>query len=230
MAAYYIQHTKADSIKFVGHLDLQRALQRNLTRAELGAAFSQGFNPHMLFSSAQPLSVGMSSESEYLMAELETDLSESQILERLNATAPRGITFRSVRRMADSTPAPMAILEAVETLIRIPSSEGFAAQVRAILTDSAPMPVRTRNKKGAESDRDLRPFLLPGAQVAYEDGMTLIRLKTLAGSRSHLNLDHLLKYFQEQTQGMEPGRFVHLKRLEMFARKDGELIPLKEIG
>ena len=70
MAVYYIQHTKADCIKFVGHLDLQTTIHRNINRAELKIAFSQGFSPHMLMSSAQPLSVGVSSEAEYLMVEL----------------------------------------------------------------------------------------------------------------------------------------------------------------
>lgn len=230
MAAYFIQHSKADSIKFVGHLDLQRALQRSLTRARVGAAFSKGYNPHMLISSAQPLSVGMSSESEYLMAELDTDLSEEEILERLNATAPLGITFRSVHLVAGGTSAPMAILEAVETQIRIPSSEGFAEQIRAILSSDTPMPVTTRNKKGALSERDVRPFILPGADVTYQEGYTLLKLKTLAGSRHHLNLDHLIQYFRENTEGIEAGRFIHFKRLEMFAKKGGDLVPMKDIG
>lgn len=87
MAVYYIKHTKADAIKFVGHLDLQKAIQRNITRANIGVAYSQGFNPHMLMSSAQPLSVGVSSDAEYLMVELETEKSEGEILADLNRTS-----------------------------------------------------------------------------------------------------------------------------------------------
>lgn len=229
MAVYYIKHTKADSIKFVSHLDLQRAIQRNITRADLGIAFSQGFNPHMLLSSAQPLSVGMSSEAEYLMAELDTEKSEDQILADLNRVSPEGIRYLLARRMAPGTKAPMALLDAVDSRIAIPSEEAFTEAVRELLAEDTPMLVKTMNKKGALKERDIRPLILKGGQVERSQGYTILTLRTLAGSRDHLNLDHLLEYFREGIPGMETDRFIPIRRLEMYTRRNGDYLPLGEI-
>lgn len=229
MAVYFIKHTKADGIKFVGHLDLQKALQRNVSRAGLKAAFSQGFNPHMHLSSAQPLSVGVSSEGEYLLLELQDAPEAAEVQSRLNDTAPAGIRFVMVRKMAPGTAAPMALLDAVETRIRIPSTESFAREVRATLESAAPMNIRVKNKKGIEKDKDLRPLILPGATVDYDGKAAVIRLRTMAGSRNHLNLDHLVQFFRETIAGISPDRFIHLTRLEMYTLVDGVYVPLGEI-
>lgn len=229
MAVYFIQHTKADAIKFVGHLDLQRALQRNLSRSGLKVAFSKGFNPHMMMSSAQPLSVGMSSEAEYLQVELMDDPSEEEVLQALNGTAPEGIRFIRARRMEPGTPPPMALLDAVRARIKLPSSPEFARQVQTILAGDQPMTVATVNKKGVARERDIRPLILPGAEVTYADGYSELTLTALAGSRDHLNLDHLVKYLREQTTGLIPDRFIHIRRLEMYTKKDGRYVSLGEI-
>ena len=48
-----------DRLKYIGHLDLMRAMQRALRRSGLPVRYSQGFNPHLQISFAAPLSVGM---------------------------------------------------------------------------------------------------------------------------------------------------------------------------
>lgn len=229
MAVYYIKHTKADAIKFVGHLDLQKAIQRNITRANIGVAYSQGFNPHMLMSSAQPLSVGVSSDAEYLMVELETEKSEGEILADLNRTSAEGIRYTMVRAMGSGTKAPMALLDAVESRISIPSEEIFARALEELLQGTEPMPVRTLNKKKQVREKDIRPLILPGAAVSFADGYTDIRICTLAGSRDHLNLEHFLMYLREHLPGIHTHRFTPIRRLEMYTRQNGLFIPLGEV-
>ena len=55
---------KGGLLKFVGHLDLMRTLQRALRRANVPLAYSQGFNPHPLMSFASPLALGCVGEKE----------------------------------------------------------------------------------------------------------------------------------------------------------------------
>ncbi len=229
MAVYYIKHTKADAIKFVGHLDLQKAIQRNITRADIGILYSQGFNPHMLMSSAQPLSVGACSEAEYLMVELETKKSEAAILDDLNRTSPEGIRYTMVRAMAPGSKAPMALLDAVDSRIAIPSEESFAGALVELLAGDAPMPVMTRNKKKQVREKDIRPLILPGARVSYGSGYTELEIRTLAGSRHHLNLEHLLSYLREHLPGVHSDRFTPIRRLEMYTERDGQFIPLGDV-
>ena len=131
--------------------------------------------------------------------------------------------------MPQGMAAPLALLDAVETRLRIPSTQEFAQGIAAILQSDGPMTEISKNKKGVEKERDLRPMLLPGATVSYEAGFTSLTLKTRAGSRNHLNLDHLVQSFGEQVEGLAKGRFIHLKRLEMFTLKDDCFISLGEI-
>lgn len=229
MAVYFIQHTKADSIKFVGHLDLQKTLQRNLSRSGLKMAFSKGFNPHMLMSSAQPLSVGMSSDAEYITVELLDAPEAGAVQDALNASAPEGIHYPKVIQVEPWTPAPMALLDAVKTQIRMPSTEAFAERLKQIIEETGPLTVLTRNKKGIEKEKDLRPMILPGAEVTWDQGFTVLTVMTMAGSRNHLNLDHLIQYLRENTEGLSPDRFIHLKRLEMYTNKDGQYLSLGDV-
>jgi len=56
--------TKNGRLRFVGHLDLMRTLQRAMTRAEIPLSYSQGFNPHAQLSFAAPLALGWGGERE----------------------------------------------------------------------------------------------------------------------------------------------------------------------
>lgn len=84
---------KEGSAIYISHLDLMRAFQRSFRRGGLMLKHTQGFTPHAMVSIALPLSVGVSSQCEFLDYELadgcEAEL--SQVTERLNAALPAGI-------------------------------------------------------------------------------------------------------------------------------------------
>ncbi|MGL5085822.1 MAG: TIGR03936 family radical SAM-associated protein, partial [Clostridium sp.] len=63
---YVIKYTKGAGIKFISHLDLMRTIQRIIRRTDIPMKYSKGFNPHMALSIAQPLSVGVYSDGEYM--------------------------------------------------------------------------------------------------------------------------------------------------------------------
>ena len=90
---YVIKFTKGADIKFIGHLDLMRTIQRIIRRSGLPAEYSKGFNPHMALSIAQPLSVGVYSDGEYLDLVLTEAVGVGEVLEKLNESAPPTIKF-----------------------------------------------------------------------------------------------------------------------------------------
>lgn len=81
---YLIKFTKGDDIKFISHLDLMRTIQRVIRRSRINIEYSKGFNPHMALGIAQPLSVGVSSEGDYLDINLEEDMKEIDVKNILN--------------------------------------------------------------------------------------------------------------------------------------------------
>ena len=51
---------KSPRLRHIGHLDIQRAVQRALRRSGLPVSYSKGFNPHILLTFASALSTGYS--------------------------------------------------------------------------------------------------------------------------------------------------------------------------
>lgn len=89
---------KVGSGVWISHLDLMRLFQRVFKRGNLNLKHTQGFSPRAMVSIALPLSVGVESVCEILDFELvgQGDLSNDEIMERLNATMPSGIRVLKV--------------------------------------------------------------------------------------------------------------------------------------
>ena len=65
-----VRFGKEGALRFIGHLDVLRTFQKIFRRADIPMAYSQGFSPHPIMSFALPLGLGLSSEGEYLDAEI----------------------------------------------------------------------------------------------------------------------------------------------------------------
>lgn len=88
---------KKGNAVWISHLDLMRLFQRAFKRAGLLLTHTQGFNPRPSVSIALPLSVGVSSDCELLDFELDgQQLSQDEIMERLNCALVSGIRVKSV--------------------------------------------------------------------------------------------------------------------------------------
>ncbi len=90
MIQYRFCYAKYGDAKYVSHLDLIRLFTRAFKRAGIQLTYSEGFNPHPKMAIGLPLSVGVTSECEYLDAEVEHSLGYAEI-EALNRVMPMGI-------------------------------------------------------------------------------------------------------------------------------------------
>ncbi len=80
-----IKYARDGAVRFLSHLDMQRAFGRAIRRADIDALYSQGFNPHILMSFASPLSVGYATQGDYLEVGASDEEDVSTICSRLNA-------------------------------------------------------------------------------------------------------------------------------------------------
>ena len=106
--------TKDAEICFVSHLEYMKTIERAIKRAKLPVAYSEGFNPHMKFSLASALSVGVSSEFELCDLELIDVVDKNIIVERLSACLPKGIKIRQAERIEEKSDKLMAMVQAAE--------------------------------------------------------------------------------------------------------------------
>ena len=86
-----IKFSKTGSLKFISHLDLQRTMQSSFLRSKLPIYYSEGFNPHPKVVFSPPLSVGVSSLTEFVDVKMLAEVSHEEIAEKLNASFPKGL-------------------------------------------------------------------------------------------------------------------------------------------
>lgn len=86
-----IKITKDAGIRFISHLEYVRTIERAIRRAKLPVAYSEGFNPHMKFSLASALGVGVTSEAEFVEIELAEEIDLPATMKKLAVNLPTGI-------------------------------------------------------------------------------------------------------------------------------------------
>ena len=83
-----VRFSKKENGTFVAHTDILRALNRTFRRAGIIMNYSTGFNKHMLLNLTQPLPLGIASECEYVTADVASEMSAEDFLNKFNACCP----------------------------------------------------------------------------------------------------------------------------------------------
>jgi radical SAM-linked protein len=92
---FRFRFVKAGDLRLLSHLDLTRCLERMLRRTALPFKSTAGFHPtpRMIFALSLPL--GVEGWNEVFELELTQPWEANDVQDRLNAQAPRGLTFTS---------------------------------------------------------------------------------------------------------------------------------------
>lgn len=231
---YLIKFTKEDSIKFISHLDLMRTIQKIMRRTELPLEYSKGFNPHIALSIAQPLSVGVYSEGEYMDIVLVEDVPCEEVIEKLNAFSARGIKFLHATKIPapkpneKKVPQGMALIDAARYSIKVKydDTSKVIEELDEMMKKDEWMMVK-KSKKG-EKEVNLKPFV---HEIKYwvKDDELVLNILISSGSREHLAPELLVEAIKERTTGATPDYFVNIKREEMYFANGDKFIPLYKI-
>ena len=96
MRSVRLNFSKTGRAIYISHLDVNRMMTRAVRRAQLPMWYTEGFNPHPYIAFALPLSLGQSSDCEYMDIRIEGDMTDDEIMSRLNETLPEGLKILSV--------------------------------------------------------------------------------------------------------------------------------------
>jgi radical SAM-linked protein len=83
--------SRNESLKYIAHLDVLRVFERAFHRSKLPVAYTQGFNPRQKLVFGLPMSIGLTSGSEYADIELNEDVNPEDFIETINKSLPEGI-------------------------------------------------------------------------------------------------------------------------------------------
>lgn len=227
---YLVKFTKEENIKFISHLDVLKTIQKNIRRACLPIEFSQGFNPHMNTSIAQPLSVGVYSSGEYMDMVLVTEMDENEIISRLNETAPGGIKYISALAIPytpgeKKVPQAMALIDAARYTIKVKYSD--TAKLEEEMNKLVEEKEWTTIKKSKKGEREVNlKTLIKELSFWVKDEYLVLNALISTGSREHLSADLLVDYIRNHTSDAVLDSFVDIKREEMYFYKNDKLVPL----
>ena len=110
---------KSQRIRHIGHLDIQRFVQRGLRRSGLPVAYSKGFSPHILVTFASALATGAWGDREIMDVTMEKDVTPEEFIEKMNKAMPPEMQISEAKTVEDRHPAMMATLTAAEYEINV---------------------------------------------------------------------------------------------------------------
>lgn len=166
-----LRYTKLGKVRFLGHRDLARCLERALRRAGVPVARTGGFSPRAKVAFGLALPTGAESTAEYLDLDLVDGgaVDATCLPDDLSAVLPPGI---DVVAAAPLPPGDGSLQEAVTSsewevvpegadplyvASRAGRLEVSAGVERALAADALPF---TCERKGVRAEADLRPALL----------------------------------------------------------------------
>ncbi len=167
---------KSARLRHIGHLDIQRAVQRALRRSGLPVSYSKGFNPHILLTFASALSTGYAGRNEIMEVQLERETSPEEFLAAMNAAMPPDMQLSSAKVLPDQHVALMAQVQAADytlTLDDEAAARVIAEKLSGFLAQEAIITLR-RTKSG-EKETDIRPLI----HALTIEGCTLHAVMTL---------------------------------------------------
>jgi radical SAM-linked protein len=216
-----LRFSKSGALKFIGHLDFLRAFQQTVRRAGLPAAFSQGFNPHLLISFALPLPLGMESANDYADLTLENEMPCDEIVEKLNAAAPAGLVVKAAYPAENKAASVVSVADYAVDLAN--SGEFDRAKIlHAIeqIKQSKSIVIPKKTKKGIK-DTEIRPDIY-AIEMLQGESRLLMRLS--AGSARFLHPITVAEIICGETA--KPSAAAFSRRELYYENESGELITL----
>ncbi len=239
-----MRFTKTGSLKFIGHLDCMRFFQKAIRRAKLDVAYSQGFNPHQIMSFASPLSVGVTSDGEYIDVEFNSlpDKSPEEIVEYLNTFMTEEIFVTELHILEDKTKTSMALLQACDYMITCKDGSTFAHNMQKTCDISLEQSFQSfmeqetitivKKTKKSETEMDLKPLILQYACSADEfekktgnslptlnheyDSDETLYLQLVSGSVTNIKPEHVLEAYMKFVDNTLQPYSYQIHRIQMY--------------
>lgn len=150
-----VKFAKTEPMRFTSHLDLYRAWERLLRRANVQLVFSQGYNPRPKLQLAAPLPLGITSCSEIIDFWLSEGPDDLEILtSELIQVQPPGIDIMMVKSVDPSAPPLQKKVTAAQYEVTLlEQSFELDQRIKSLLNSEAII----RQRRG--KSYDLRPLI-----------------------------------------------------------------------
>ena len=217
---------KGEALRFIGHLDLMRTMQRALRRSALPVSYSKGYNPHQVLSFASALPVGGFGAGEVMDVALEEAVDADVFVDRLNAVLPDGLRVKEARAADDAYPTLMSVVEQADYQVTVTqgyaAGKAYEALVEPFLAQEA-IWIERRGKHGL-SKQNLAG-LIEALQVEAGEGALTMQMRLSSGSRDNVRPEVAAEAFLRFC-GETGALSMRCRREALWARRDGKRVSL----
>lgn len=183
-----IKFSKKGNLIFISHLDLNRTFTRAIVRARIPVKYTEGFNPRPKLIFSTPLSVGCSSECEFLDLKIDREISTEQIKEQLSLQMPDGLQIIDVYE--PSTKFTDIIYSEYKIVIDDMSIDEYSAGKIDRIFSQSELKIIKRSKSG-DKQTDILPYIR-NIDYTSEKGRLCVSAVLCVSSADFLNPEYIV--------------------------------------
>lgn len=181
-----LRFSKQDRLKYISHLDINRAMSRALKRAEIPLWYTEGYNPHPYMSFSLPLSLGVESMCESVDLRIVGEIANAQIKDRMNKVLPVGLkivdvydNFRDCSEIAYS-----------DYVYKFQFTDNDLAleKIKSVLESESIMALKKgkQGRKRVLKETDIKAFI-DKYSISIREDTVVLNIRLLAGPDKNLN-------------------------------------------
>ena len=188
-----VAYVEQGRLAMLSHLEVARALERSVRRANLPFAVSQGFSPHMKIAFGAALPVGVGSTCEVFDLQLTTYVAPAKALAALREASVPDLMVQDCKYIEHNAPAAS---------VAFPFSTYEVRFSRVLCTDEVCVPetvtvVRKRKEKVLVVDEFLaEPFIVTGDRATFT-----LEAKPTGSLRPDVLVNRIVEYANAQSCG-----------------------------
>lgn len=181
-----LRFAKQGRLKYISHLDINRAMGRAFKRAQIPLWYTEGFNPHPYMCFSLPLSLGVESLCESVDIRLIEDISNEEIKSKMNSVLPDDLKILDV--YDDFRDSSEIVYSDYVFKFQFADNELALEKIKVVL-DSNEIFALKKGKQGKRrilKETDIKAFI-DKYSISVRNDIIVLNIRLLAGADKNLN-------------------------------------------
>lgn len=181
-----LRFSKTGRLKYISHLDINRAMSRALKRAQIPLWYTEGFNPHPYMSFSLPLSLGVESLCESVDLRIIGDITNDEIKNRLNNVLPQDIKIVDV--YDDFRDNSEIVYSDYVYKFEFKDNEATFEKIKNVLSSDEIIALKKgkQGRKRVMKETNIKSFI-DKYSISIRNDVIVLNIRLLAGPEKNLN-------------------------------------------
>lgn len=181
-----LRFSKTGRLKYISHLDINRAMSRALKRAQIPLWYTEGFNPHPYMSFSLPLSLGVESLCESVDLRIIGDITSDEIKNRLNNVLPQDIKIVDV--YDDFRDNSEIVYSDYVYKFEFKDNEAAFEKIKNVLSSDEIIALKKgkQGRKRVMKETNIKSFI-DKYSISIRNDVIVLNIRLLAGPEKNLN-------------------------------------------